>query len=58
MHHIKMLLGHFDLSEMKHEISISLLIHMSSSQGLYSKWCQEVSSLLFMTIFRLPLNGH
>lgn len=37
MLHIKMLLGHFDLSEMKHEISISLLIHMSSSQGLYSK---------------------
>lgn len=31
MHHLNMLLGHFDLSEMKHEISISLSIHMSTS---------------------------
>lgn len=58
MRHLKMLLGHFDLSEMKHDISISVSIHMSSSHGLYSKPCQGVSSLLFMKIFRLPLNGN
>lgn len=28
MCHLKMLLGHFDLSELKHEISNSLLIHV------------------------------